>query len=418
MVLASTADVAPKPRPSPRPPSPRVPRQPGSPRSTPSGSRASAAPTSPPLPQYMNLTFAATGHRLPEREPLYDPPYDHLPSAVFGCFGLELHDGLWTAAGEAGALKVQQVWGAAAGVGLFPNDFITAFNDLPVTDLRPVLRALMDGGAAREVTVTVERGANALGYTLPRAATLDVSAEYPFLSSHQKRCAVCFSNFWVEGPFAPAACPPLASPKGLPPPLSAASTPRLATSPRLVPSRAAPPGNPSHWPHGDPGQRTSSPITSPIRDGRSPRLLMAREGGRPPTSGPPPDYLSGTSSPGPSVHKAKLGTPEHGPRARPGSAAALRDADRLEQARHSHVQRLVQARLQQQEEELRARQLPGWKHSGGLAPLVGPPLHLDAPTTTTSGKRSRSAPRPSGHLTVGATRTGQNEDSRRASGPS
>lgn len=54
---------------------------------------------------------------------------------------------------------------------------------------------------------------------------------HPFLSSHQKRCAVCFSNFWVEGPFAPAACPPLASPKGLPPPLSAASTPRPAPGP-------------------------------------------------------------------------------------------------------------------------------------------------------------------------------------------
>lgn len=64
----SAGDVHAALPPSPRPPSPRVPRLPGSPRSTPSGSRASAAPTSPPLPQYMNLTFAATGHRLPERE--------------------------------------------------------------------------------------------------------------------------------------------------------------------------------------------------------------------------------------------------------------------------------------------------------------------------------------------------------------
>eukprot|EP00667_Euglena_gracilis_P012794 EG_transcript_13155 len=148
----------------------------------------------------MTATFAIPGQLLPTRQVQYRPPYDRIPTAVFNCYGLSLYDGVWEASDHAPALKVEKCWGPASGAGLLPNDYIVGFNHVTVEDFRAALTLLMDPPASGEVTILVERGAACLGYAVPRAAAPDLGAAYPFLTAHQKRCAVCFAGLVVGGP--------------------------------------------------------------------------------------------------------------------------------------------------------------------------------------------------------------------------
>ena len=127
---------------------------------------------------------------------VYEDIYDKIPQAPFASYGMEVQDGLWIADDKDNeALRVLKAWGPAFDIGILPNDFLTHIQGVPVKNLRQVLALLADS-AVNQIAVAVERASVNLTYKIPKTSEPcpDLGQVYPFLTAHQKRCAVCFAN--------------------------------------------------------------------------------------------------------------------------------------------------------------------------------------------------------------------------------